>query len=102
MMLTEDVQLATDSNGKVYAAKRIVESKESVLRFVERLLHKYWSQCELEVVQLNGSLGFIVRDGITIHAAIVPSYNAENEIEWLYIMRNPDKLKAIQDIPVMI
>jgi len=101
-MLTEDVQLTTDSNGKVYAAKRIVESKESVLKLVERLLHKYWSQCELEVVQLNGSLGMIVRDGETIHAALVPSYNLEQNIESLFIMRNPDKLNAINESPRII
>jgi RNA polymerase sigma-70 factor (ECF subfamily) len=100
-LLTDDIELAADGGGKVPAVREVLRGKERVLGFVREALHRHWNTHEWVVTDLNGARGVMVRkDGATI-ASVTFAYDENGRATGIYIMRNPDKLAALETAPIV-
>jgi RNA polymerase sigma-70 factor (ECF subfamily) len=94
-LLSDEIELAADSGGKVPAIGRILRGKDEVLDFVLRALRRYWHTYRRTPLDLNGARGLIVhRDGLP-SAAVSFAYDQAGRVTNIYIMRNPDKLSRL-------
>jgi RNA polymerase sigma-70 factor (ECF subfamily) len=99
-LLSDDIRLVADSGGKVTAIRRTLQGIEEVSTFLASGLHRYWPDLEWIRADINGSRGILIRmDGETA-AAVSFSYDAENRLQGIYIMRNPDKLAQLDPVVV--
>lgn len=92
-LLSEDIHIHTDGGGKVPAASRTIIGKHEALLFSERILIRFWQEAALEVLDINGSTGLLVRTEDGPHALATFEATTAGEFTTLYITRNPDKLK---------
>jgi RNA polymerase sigma factor (sigma-70 family) len=100
-LLTDDIELAADGGGKVPATREVLRGKARVLGFVTEVLHRHWNAFEWVVTDINGTRGVMVRkDGATI-ASVTFAYDEQGGVTGIYIMRNPDKLSALDDAPIL-
>ncbi len=93
-LLSEDIQLAADGGGKVSAIPQPLIDQPSVLRFFERLLFQAWNELFWEICHLNGNIGFKLYD--QQHNCVIAmtfAFDCNQQIQNIYVMRNPDKLK---------
>ena len=93
-LLVADVQLHADGGGKVAAILDSVEGRD-VLAFVTRKLHLWWADFRWSVEEINGLLGIVLRGDGDITAVVTFAYDASGRVSEIQIMRNPDKLRAI-------
>lgn len=94
-MLADDVVLISDGGGKVFAAVRPIAHREAVSKFLFGLFHKslhYESGIQLEMSEVNGQIGVVVRLGGKVDSVALIRTEG-NSIRNIYIVRNPDKLK---------
>ncbi|MCQ6561368.1 RNA polymerase sigma factor SigJ [Paenibacillus mendelii] len=93
-LLAEDVALISDGGGKAIAAVNRIESRDHVARFLLGLIRKYQQledSPQIEMKDINGQTGIIVRSGKGIETIVL--LNVEKSvIRQLYFVRNPDKL----------
>lgn len=89
-LLAPSAAMTTDGGGVVSAARRTVVGAENVARFVLGIGAKAAGLSELELVELNGLLGIVLRgaDGITT----VQLDTNGHQIASIFMMRNPEKL----------
>jgi RNA polymerase sigma-70 factor (ECF subfamily) len=100
-LLTDDIELAADGGGKVPAVREILRGKARVLDFVREALHRHWNAHDWVVTDINGTRGVVVRkDGATI-ASVTFAYDENGRATGIYIMRNPDKLAALDTAPIV-
>lgn len=100
-LLTDDIELAADGGGKVPATLEILHGKVSVLGFVTQVLQRHWNDFDWIVTDLNGAKGVMIRkDGATI-ASVTFSYREDGRANGIYIMRNPEKLAALDTAPIV-
>ena len=94
-LLTDDIVLYSDGGGIVSAARRPVEGRDRVGRFLLGTLQKLQSNVELELTALNGSDAFVFRtDG---EPYIVCSIGVtEHGINRIFFVLNPQKLSALR------
>lgn len=95
-LLRDDIELGADGGGKVLAVQRILAGKYRVLRFVERALSRSWQPLALVQVELNGRQALMVKAGSSIVATVSFEYDKDGAGQKIYIMRNPDKLKLLE------
>jgi RNA polymerase sigma factor (sigma-70 family) len=95
-LLSTDVQLAADGGGKVIAARSIIYGKDKVLRFIERALCVAWGDDGTAFNELNGQHALVYGDLSAPTSTVSFELGEKGKIERIYIMRNPDKLAAIQ------
>lgn len=98
-LLAEDVALYSDGGGIRSAALRTVIGAEDVLRVHAAIARKFeesGSSALLRYGLVNGLPGFVTRepDGILQTTAFLLE---EGRIAAIYIMRNPDKLKHLEE-----
>lgn len=96
-MLAKDVVLVSDGGGKASAAVHPIESRDHVARFLFGLIRKvpqYEGGMHLELRDLNGQTGIVVRLGESIETVAL-MHVKRNTICNLYFVRNPDKLKHL-------
>lgn len=88
-VLHRDAVVWTDGGGKARAARNPVAGVDRVSRFLAGI---YGQQCELsvELLELNGAPGAMVRSGTTHHA--ITFAVANGRISGLFLVANPDKL----------
>src|SRR3546814_10612670 len=90
-LLSDDVRLSADGGGKVTAARRVMHGSEEVLRFIQAGLHVWRVSGTLEEATINGTRGFLFRDGgDTVATASLP-WNEAGQLTDVVIMRNPDR-----------
>jgi RNA polymerase sigma-70 factor, ECF subfamily len=98
-LLSEDVVLYADGGGKVTAVPNPIYGAERVARFFfgarEKLLPKEVVRC---LAEMNGQPGVVAyHHGRAIGVLTIDV--AEGRIRNIYIVRNPDKLRKIQNLP---
>ncbi|MBS4202188.1 RNA polymerase sigma factor SigJ [Bacillus sp. FJAT-49732] len=97
-LLTEDVMYVADGGGKVFAARRPIQSRDQVARILAgafgRIKHYYQGGLQSEVASLNGETGIIFRSGDETVAAIFIQLRRE-KLARFYIVVNPDKLTRV-------
>jgi RNA polymerase sigma-70 factor (ECF subfamily) len=99
-LLTDDIELAADGGGKVPAVREILRGKARVLAFVRDALHRHWNAHEWAVTDINGKRGVMVRKDGAIVASVTFAYDEDGRAAGIYIMRNPDKLAALDTAPI--
>jgi RNA polymerase sigma-70 factor, ECF subfamily len=96
-LLNKDVTLYSDGGGKVYAAVKPIFSKESVVRFIMKLMAQNQSADQpaiVKMVNVNGGMGLLVRGKDNIWT-VISFHVKNNQITDIYIVRNPEKLKHV-------
>lgn len=99
-LLSDEIRLSADGGGKVAALPKPLQGRERVMAFVTERLPKYWAGYRWQVVELNGAAGVMIRapgsnDDEPAHAAVSFAYDAVGRAADIYIMRNPEKLAAL-------
>lgn len=94
-LLSDEVRLSADGGGKVIAARRVLHGRGEVLRFVQAGLHRWWRGYVREEAMLNGQLGWVLRSGPGVEAAVTFGYDPDGRLADVFVMRNPDKLQAV-------
>jgi RNA polymerase sigma-70 factor, ECF subfamily len=96
-LLNKDVTLYSDGGGKVYAAVKPIFSKDSVVRFIMKLIAQNQSADQpaiVKMVNVNGGMGLLVRGKDNIWT-VISFHVKNNQITDIYIVRNPEKLKHV-------
>lgn len=99
-LLAGDIKLNADGGGKVSAILNPIEGKESVIAFIAESLKIYWANCQWEKVDVNNSLGFTLKEVNNITAILSFSYDKENQVDGIFIMRNPEKINNLDEISI--
>lgn len=97
-MLASDVSLHSDGGGKRPAAGRVLRGKDEVRRTlaaIDRLLRGRHGAL-IRFAYVNGLPGYITReaDGVLQTTALLID---EGQIRAIYVMRNPDKLRHLEE-----
>ncbi|MED1741188.1 RNA polymerase sigma factor SigJ [Bacillus swezeyi] len=101
-MLAKDVVLFSDGGGKATAAVYPIETRDLVVRFLLGLFRKaslYEGDVHIKMTDVNGQTGFVVCSGKRIETVVLMNIK-KNAIHNLYFVRNPDKLRYINQKPV--
>lgn len=98
-LLADDAAIATDGGGKVAALPGVLRGRARVLRFVMRVLHRFWRGLSWSVEEINGARGVVVREQGRAVAAVSFAYDASGHATNVFIVRNPEKLARL-DAPV--
>ncbi|MEX0299515.1 MAG: RNA polymerase sigma factor SigJ [Kordiimonas sp.] len=94
-LLSEDIKLASDGGGKVIAVPKIVVGKRRILRFISRGLHRAWAGAKPVLTELNGRVSAIYTDDDGTISTLSFEYDKDGLGAYIYIVRNPDKLTAL-------
>ncbi len=85
--------LYSDGGGRAAAALNPIYGADRILRFLIGVRKKVPQLNETELVLVNGRPGFVLLIGGKLHSAV--SFDVEEgRINAVYMMRNPDKLRA--------
>jgi len=99
-LLSGDIRLSADGGGKVPVILKPIKGKESVITFMVDSLKIYWANCQWKKIDVNNSLGFILKEGINIIAILSFSYDEQNKVDGVFIMRNPEKINNLDEISI--
>ncbi|WP_042457068.1 RNA polymerase sigma-70 factor [Neobacillus dielmonensis] len=97
-LLASDVTLYSDGGGKVLAALKPISTKKNVLRFIQYLYGQVYQDdqsSQIQIANINGQPGIIAATPDN-NKTVISFHAANNQIQEIYIVRNPDKLKHIQ------
>ncbi|MFF7189189.1 RNA polymerase sigma-70 factor [Streptomyces sp. NPDC008222] len=94
-LLAADVTWWGDGGGKVSAARRPVEGRERVLRFVAIGFRRFVAHLGLTVEEVNGAPGLVARDGDRIVAVLAFEVRAGLVTQMRSVV-NPDKLAFVE------
>jgi RNA polymerase sigma-70 factor (ECF subfamily) len=94
-LLAADVTLYSDGGGKVQAAIRPIVSGPHVLAFLQGISRKFDANTTMEFVTINGQPGLLFRTDGQVNSTFC-FHQKNGLIHSIYIVRNPDKLTAIQ------
>ncbi len=98
-LLSDDIRFTADGGGKVSALLEVLQGKDAVLAFVQRL-HSFWSNLEWRDVNINGARGvLILQDGV-VSAAVSLAYDEADRLSGIYVVRNPDKLAMLDVVAI--
>jgi len=90
-MLTEDVELLSDSGGKVPAARAVITGRDRAARFLAGVFSKKFRDFEMHATTVNGAPGVVfTRGGAVIDVASLRI--EDGEVRAVYMTNNPDKL----------
>jgi RNA polymerase sigma-70 factor, ECF subfamily len=94
-LLTEDVVFTSDGGGKVAAATVPVVGRERVSKFLFGIKEQGWrSIVRMDLVMLNGMPGILTFNASGVQDAAALEI-VDGRIAAMYVVRNPDKLKAV-------
>ena len=95
-LLKEDVVLVSDGGGKVPASLKPVEGKQHVMKFLLGVYNKFYRNQKVEKAFINHqpALLYFVDDNL-INCEVFSVRNGR--IENIYFIRNPDKLKLLEE-----
>lgn len=97
-MLAQDVRLHSDGGGRVTAARAPIVGHDHVLRFLVGIrgkAQKLGHQTSMRVVLVNGQPGIMLRIDGQLHSIWALEF-AQQQIQRIYIVLNPDKLGTCQ------
>ncbi len=91
-LLAPDVTAISDGGGKVRAALRPLVGQEEVCHVLLSIVSKYSADLNFETCVANNLPAIRVRNTENQNMIFTLRINQHAEIEWIYILRNPDKL----------
>jgi RNA polymerase sigma-70 factor (ECF subfamily) len=96
--LREDVTVYSDGGGKRPAALHPVTGPMAVLKYMMGIHNKWAEGFSLSVVRLNGDAAIVLHDKNSGLPDSVTFFNFdEKKLASIYTIRNPDKLKGVQN-----
>ncbi|SMF01808.1 RNA polymerase, sigma subunit, ECF family [Tistlia consotensis] len=98
-LLAADVELLSDGGGKASVASKVVRGPRAVARFLAGIWRLHYRAQQVEPVPLNGGKGLLIREAGLVTGTLSLSADAEGRCLRIYIQRNPDKLRHLQDLP---
>ncbi|MPY55861.1 RNA polymerase sigma-70 factor [Streptomyces spongiae] len=93
-LLAPDVRLMGDSGGLAKAPVRVLESADKVGRFVHGAARKGVPDASFRFMEINGAVAAVVLSGDKVDSVFQLDV-ADGRIQWVYIMRNPEKLLSL-------
>ena len=93
-VLADDATLVSDGGGRIAAARRAIVGAEQVARFLAGLGTKFAGRFTTTPKRLNHADALVVRVDGEIDQVVWLGV-AEGRVARLYLVRNPDKLKAL-------
>ncbi|MFF0678512.1 RNA polymerase sigma-70 factor [Streptomyces tendae] len=96
--LAPDVRLVGDSGGRSKAPLRVLEGSDKVGRFLFAVAQQGIPDATFHFLELNGGPALLVRSGGKPDSVLQVDV-ADGRIQAVYIIRNPDKLASLADIP---
>jgi RNA polymerase sigma-70 factor (ECF subfamily) len=101
-LLTNDVIIKADGGGKVPALLQDIIGNKAVIPFLANELSQFWFAFNWQASLINGNPGFIIKDNNSIHAIVSFEFsnNGSNKITAIFIVRNPSKIKKLQNTPI--
>ncbi|HEY1013174.1 MAG TPA: RNA polymerase sigma-70 factor [Herpetosiphonaceae bacterium] len=97
-MLAEDATIYSDGGGKVTAARKPISGAEKVARFILGVLEKVKGAVEVRVMSVNGEPSIVMFAG-PAPISVLSMHVADDRIEDLYLVVNPDKLAHLAAPP---
>lgn len=95
-LLADDVQLVSDSGGRVRAIRKTLSGRDAVVSFLRRVIGPHWRGTLLLDAEINAGRGVeVVEDG-RITGAVSFDYDDEGRVSCIFVMRNPDKLDRLE------
>lgn len=94
-LLAADVEFVSDGGGKVTAALNVVTGADKVVRFLVGLARKTPGEVLARPAAINGGPGLIVELGGRLDHTMAFSVDGSGRISAIYVVRNPDKLRAV-------
>ncbi|QOG07216.1 RNA polymerase sigma factor SigJ [Aureimonas sp. OT7] len=94
-LMRADIALKADGGGKALALLQPLSGKDDVLAFLGGTLTRFWTGFRWQHVDINGTRGALVFDGVSIVASVSFSADATGNLSGIFIMRNPDKLARL-------
>ena len=96
-LLTEDITVISDGGGKVVAFRKPVFGKESVVALLLGIYKKFYYKVQIEQRQINHQPAlFYYEEGKLVNCQVF-SFES-GHIDRIFFIRNPDKLKALENI----
>ena len=94
-LLAPDVTAISDGGGKARAALRELHGPAEVAQVTVSVSQKMGGQAVPKPVLANGSPALAILEGSPFDMVYTAAVNADGLIEWIYMMRNPEKLPAV-------
>ena len=95
-LLTDDITVYSDGGGIVSAARRPIEGRERVARFLFGAFNKFPEDIDIQITPVNGAEAVLVRRaGEPYLVGMIDGTNAG--IDRIFFVMNPDKLGAFRD-----
>jgi RNA polymerase sigma-70 factor, ECF subfamily len=95
-MLAEDAVLIADGGGKTYAALNPIRGRDNIVRFLVGIASKFGWPKEIRRLSLNGSDGFAITEADGGLHTWSLDWSLDGRVRAIYLLRNPDKLRHIQ------
>jgi RNA polymerase sigma-70 factor (ECF subfamily) len=92
--LATDVTWWSDGGGKVTAARRPIEGREKVIRFLAGAFEGFAVHVDLSIEEINGSARLVARDGARI-VEVVAFQARDGLLTCVRAVVNPDKLESV-------
>ncbi|MBO9633160.1 MAG: sigma-70 family RNA polymerase sigma factor [Chitinophagaceae bacterium] len=96
-LLHKDIVVVSDGGGKAVAFRNVISGLENVSKLLQGLMHKYYENTRIEqgVINHQPALFFYENGEVaTVQVFVIEGDKILNA----YFMRNPDKLKTLQEI----
>lgn len=97
-LLKDDITVISDGGGKAVAFRNLIQGAKSVSALLTGLYRKYYDESPIKQGWINHQPALFYFEGDKIATCQIFSI-ADNQIDHIFFMRNPDKLKRLQNIP---
>ncbi|QFT29057.1 ECF RNA polymerase sigma factor SigJ [Labrenzia sp. THAF82] len=94
-LLSETVRFQSDGGGKTTALGRVLEGRGDVAKYVALILRRLWGGAPVLPCSINGLRGIVVLENMRVVTALTLSYDGDGRIDGIFVVRNPEKLKAL-------
>lgn len=92
-LLSPDVIAVSDGGGKATAAMRTLHGPAEVTQVLLRVTERRGDRVTLRAGRANGTPAAMILDGGPDDVLTVIAPDEQGRIAWIYVMRNPDKLR---------
>ncbi len=97
-LLTDDITVISDGGGKVAAFMNPVVGRRSVVALLQGIYKKFYRNLQIEQKWINHQPALFYYEAGKLVNCQVFSFKNGN-VDHIFFIRNPDKLKALENIP---
>jgi RNA polymerase sigma-70 factor (ECF subfamily) len=97
VLLADDARVTADGGGKVPSFLKVIQGADRVARFYAGLARKYGERLAYRTAEINGGPGLLRYFDGELESVHTFVSDGQRILE-VYIIRNPDKLKAISPV----